>query len=417
MCLFKNIVLFVFISISIKSQIIEQNHIMSNETNNQFEKCNFDPKHSSDQLKILGDGWGYNYDSLMLDLDKWNESPYVEVDSFGATVQNRALWELKISDYIPSFNNRTRITIHARTHPGEIHSFYATREIINILLGNSELAQRFRKHTFFNIIPMYNPDGVELGYGRENANGVDLEREWDKENPQPEAAALKSLYLKYMNSGYPIKIALNMHNDGGAELRYFVYHHENGTSVDYTIIEQEFISVVRSYWPEGIVNWDAVVTWTEGTPTHYPESWFWLNYQESVLALTFEEVTTGSQEDFVKTAEALLKGIADVIELEDLTSIEDRDSFPPRKFQLNPNFPNPFNPSTKIVYSIPSNNVYVKLSVYNILGQEVAVLVNNIENAGLYEVFFDASGLTSGTYFYRIRAGGFVETKKMLLMK
>jgi len=92
----------------------------------------------------------------------------------------------------------------------------------------------------------------------------------------------------------------------------------------------------------------------------------------------------------------------------------------PKEFILSQNYPNPFNPTTKIAYSIPSNelnDLKVKLSVYNILGQQVAVLVNSFQNAGNYEVEFDASNLSSGAYLYRLSAGSFVQTSKMILMR
>ncbi len=90
-------------------------------------------------------------------------------------------------------------------------------------------------------------------------------------------------------------------------------------------------------------------------------------------------------------------------------------------FSLDQNYPNPFNPSTKIKYTIPSAGTsvmkFVQLKVYDVLGNEVAVLVNKEQAAGNYEIEFDASNLSSGIYFYKLTSGSFVETKKMLLMK
>jgi len=85
-------------------------------------------------------------------------------------------------------------------------------------------------------------------------------------------------------------------------------------------------------------------------------------------------------------------------------------------FNLNQNFPNPFNPTTKIKYQIPEIS-FVTLKVYDVLGNEVAILVNDEKPIGGYEVEFDGTGLTSGIYFYKLQAGSFVETKKMVLMK
>jgi hypothetical protein len=85
-------------------------------------------------------------------------------------------------------------------------------------------------------------------------------------------------------------------------------------------------------------------------------------------------------------------------------------------YELFQNYPNPFNPSTKINFSTKKNG-YVNLSVYDILGNKVANLVNHRMTAGYYEVEFNASNLPSGIYFYRIQAGTFTVTKKLILLK
>jgi len=106
-----------------------------------------------------------------------------------------------------------------------------------------------------------------------------------------------------------------------------------------------------------------------------------------------------------------------------ITKVENEDAII-YNFSLDQNYPNPFNPSTTIKYSIPNsaNASYgetqqnVTLTVYDILGKEVALLVNKHQKPGNYEVTFNASQLSSGIYFYKLQAGSFVETKKMLLL-
>ena len=88
----------------------------------------------------------------------------------------------------------------------------------------------------------------------------------------------------------------------------------------------------------------------------------------------------------------------------------------PKIFELSQNYPNPFNPSTTIQYDLPKAS-FVTLKVYNILGQEVATLVNEKREAGRYGVEFDGSKLTSGVYFYRLVTGDFGSTKKFILIK
>jgi hypothetical protein len=88
----------------------------------------------------------------------------------------------------------------------------------------------------------------------------------------------------------------------------------------------------------------------------------------------------------------------------------------PTSFALRQNYPNPFNPSTVIQYDLPKA-AYVRLSVYNLIGQEVAALVDDQQQAGAYEVRFNALNLPSGTYFYRIQAGDYVDVKKMTFVR
>lgn len=88
----------------------------------------------------------------------------------------------------------------------------------------------------------------------------------------------------------------------------------------------------------------------------------------------------------------------------------------PVSYKLNQNYPNPFNPSTKIKFQIPNSGL-VTLKVYDILGNEMATLVNEQKSAGVYEINFNASALSSGIYFYKLQAGNFIETRKMILLK
>ncbi|MGE5457977.1 MAG: YCF48-related protein [Methanococcaceae archaeon] len=102
-------------------------------------------------------------------------------------------------------------------------------------------------------------------------------------------------------------------------------------------------------------------------------------------------------------------GIATLIDEEEIKKIPD-------KFYLSQNYPNPFNPATKINYSIPKTS-FTSLIIYDVLGKEIARLVNEEKPSGNYEISWNTINLASGIYFYQLRAGNFVETKKMILMR
>lgn len=98
-----------------------------------------------------------------------------------------------------------------------------------------------------------------------------------------------------------------------------------------------------------------------------------------------------------------------------MTGVGEENSAP-QNFHLSQNYPNPFNPSTKINFSIAKAGV-VNLRVFDITGKEVAVLINDVKPAGTYTVEFKDARLASGTYFYKLESSGFVETKRMMLLK
>jgi hypothetical protein len=103
------------------------------------------------------------------------------------------------------------------------------------------------------------------------------------------------------------------------------------------------------------------------------------------------------------------------------TGISGNNGEVPDKFMLYQNYPNPFNPVTKIKFGVPSSNGIekqnIRLIIYDILGREISQLVNEKLNAGSYEYEFDASSLPSGIYFYKLSAGNYSETRKMILLK
>ena len=382
-----------------------------------YHKCGIIPEHEP-ELQRESHNWGYGYDSLLVDLERWGESPYVTIDSIGASVQNRALWELTISEN-PELSSIHRIYIHARTHPGEEESFWVTNEIINLLLSDSPFAEFVRANCVFHIIPMYNPDGVELGFARENANGVDIESGWDDEPLEPEVTVLRNRFIELMTTDNPVEVALNMHS---AYLctRYFVYHDAAGTSENYAVLEQQFISGIQSYFPGGFENWDYFVSWTSGTPDQYPESWWWMTHGESVMALTYEDMNCEEAGLYDFTAYAMVRGVCDYIELNYL-DIAGENGNHPTGISLHQNYPNPFNPITTLRYDLPEDAM-VTITITDIIGRLVKTLINDQQTAGYKSIQWNAINnlgepVSNGLYLYTVQAGEFKQTKKMVLLR
>lgn len=105
-----------------------------------------------------------------------------------------------------------------------------------------------------------------------------------------------------------------------------------------------------------------------------------------------------------------------VLQKEKAESQENQENQLPQNYDLSQNYPNPFNPSTRIQFALPQAG-NVSLRIYDVLGKEVAVLIDEIKEAGYYDVYFDAGHLASGIYIYRLAADNFVQSKKMLLIK
>jgi hypothetical protein len=359
--------------------------------------------------------WGYGYDSLLADLSRWGVSPFVQIDSVGASVQNRALTMLTIQDTTAPTGLRRRVWIHARTHPNEVQGTWVTNEIIELLLSEDSLGQLLREQCVFHIIPMYNPDGVELGKPRQNANDVDIESNWNTFPSEPEVQVLRGLFEYFMMQPNPIEVALNMHSAFSCT-RYFVYHDVSGTSPLYAQLEQQYIGGVQAPFPGWVESWDFFVSWRNSAPLHYPESWFWYNHAEAVMALTYEDMNCAEARGFDTTAVALLQGTADYLGITGGPTGILASGTLPAEFQLYQNYPNPFNPTTTIQYSLPQA-VQVSLRVYDLLGSEVATLIDGEQRGGTHRVVWNGHDVPSGTYFYRLRAGSFVEAKRLVLVK
>ncbi len=134
------------------------------------------------------------------------------------------------------------------------------------------------------------------------------------------------------------------------------------------------------------------------------------------MALTYEDMNCVSAHGFDTTAAALLRGSAVYLGVTGgPTGIVASGSLPV-EFRLFQNYPNPFNPSTTIEYSLPRSE-HAILKIYNMLGNEIATLVDESQAAGLHRLVWNADNVPSGVYVYRIRAGEYVESRRAVLIR
>jgi hypothetical protein len=138
----------------------------------------------------------------------------------------------------------------------------------------------------------------------------------------------------------------------------------------------------------------------------------------SIVLDTAQNVYAEGGDDYLSGPPPFLFWIPEFITVKysQLVAIKKISSNISNDFSLNQNYPNPFNPTTKIKYDIPKS-VIVSLKIYDLLGREVKILVNETQSPGSYEIIWDAQGCSSGIYFYTLTAGDYIQTKMMVLLK
>jgi carboxypeptidase T len=160
--------------------------------------------------------------------------------------------------------------------------------------------------------------------------------------------------------------------------------------------------------------WQTVTTYTGNHMTWVPQSFDITNYVNgsSQVLIRFRLTSDAN----ITATGWFIDDIKITNFCNTLVGINKNNNQIPKRFGIEQNYPNPFNPSTNIKYQLPIQE-YVTIKVYDILGKEVLTLMNGKKDAGYYEVKFDASNIASGMYFYKIVAGSFIETKKMVVIK
>jgi hypothetical protein len=280
-----------------------------------------------------------------------------------------------------------------------------------LLFSNGILSQSFF-YSFENTYSGWDTTGIDLQLG-------DTTIAWSI-HPSFELA---------IDSSYSMQYFLENYNDAGKiwiQRPFYVEQHKNYiVTIDYKFASRDF----------GMANLWTIITGVHLSPPtnaqellyqghtgngfNFDTGYVWLdkNYEFNINSDTSNNlwIVIGIWGNWEVARTYYIDSLSIHIQVDNPNDLQDDGGFVP-DYYLHQNYPNPFNPSTSISYSI-SERAFVTLKVYDVLGNEIAILVNEEKTIGNYKVDFDASGLPSGIYFYRLQAGSFVETKKMVLMR
>lgn len=239
-------------------------------------------------------------------LQQINGNPFVNIEIAGYSQQGRPLYLLKISDFSVLQTNKKRVFIHARTHPAEIPASFVIEGLINHLIsGNAETAAILSGFEFY-IIPMQNVDGVVVGNYRTTPNSENLELMWYYDSSDPinllanspvEVEIVHQIAKQLMtDGGPPVTMALNLHASASEpDIRPFFFPHFGPEYLGYSSEESSlwdkqlhFIEKVGEHYGENMLEPLPMEGGGSFAGKTYPESWWWVNFRDQVMAITME---------------------------------------------------------------------------------------------------------------------------------
>lgn len=174
------------------------------------------------------------------------------------------------------------------------------------------------------------------------------------------------------------------------------------------LLNPNALKSIQSYYPEGFEDWDFYVSWKNGTPNYYPESWFWKNYEDDVMALTYEDMNCSSAGNYDETAFAMLSGIADYLDLRVPAGIN--------QFAINSEiqiYPNPVKSNGFLSVDSKSDNIRC-FKIFDTTGKQMYYSANHTGN-GSYELKIPAAN--PGMYILQMQTRSKVFTKKIIIKR
>lgn len=247
----------------------------------------------------------YSFSNLEAYIQSVEDIPYLEVKTAGTTQNGYPIRLLTLTDFDVPHTDKKRIWMHARTHPAETGPSFLIEGLMNFLLNDTNEARDILSKFIFNIVATQNVDGVIVGNYRTTPESENLEVMWfsDPENPllltndaPMEVEVLHQTILDLLDEGPPIAIALNLHaSNSEPDCRPFFFPHFGPESLGYKEREASlwhkqirFIGSLASHYGAEMLEPVPEQGGSSFATKSYPESWWWKNFQDHVMAITLE---------------------------------------------------------------------------------------------------------------------------------
>ncbi len=248
----------------------------------------------------------YTFTNLETYISSLSNSPFINIETPGYSQNGKPVYLIKVTDSDYPASDKKRVFMHARTHPAETPSSFLIEGMINYLLESSSETDDILSGFEFYIFPMQNVDGVTIGNYRSTPQTENLEVMWyyDVDNPlsltdeaPDEVDIVHNYAMDLMNDGGPpITMALNLHaSNSEPDIRPFFYPHFGYESQGYDSVEAilwenqiALINILASHHGPNMIEPLPSEGGSSFASKTYPESWWWVNYKEQVLAMTME---------------------------------------------------------------------------------------------------------------------------------
>ena len=285
---------------------VEWNRFTEDEVSQNADNELIMTKQFSNKTVWIARFYPYTFTNLENYINNIESNSYIDIQTPGFSQQGKPLYLLKITDFDIADSTKKRIFIHARSHPAETSPSFLIEGMINFLLSGTQEVNKILAGFEFYIFMMHNVDGVTVGNYRSTPQTENLEVMWyyDIDNPinltdeAPQEVIIVHDYAKsLMSDGGPkVSMALNLHaSNSEPDIRPFFFPHFGTESQGYTSAEASlwekqisFINSLATHYGQDMIEPIPEEGGSSFASKTYPESWWWVNYEDEVMAITME---------------------------------------------------------------------------------------------------------------------------------